>query len=405
MADADARTAVEISDIDYAACESPRVEQGDEPVTECPICLSTPAEAPAKTRCGHVFCAGCLVRAFPRETLVTGTCPLCRAQVSLYSTLDVSTGRPLRVPDVSTPVGCVFVQQGDPGVASYHFEAAAEGGGLGEAYISYESCPATWKLDDGSSPPARKPFTDARYDPASRTFTGTVTWAAPATFHGAARWEYEMVFSESFNVIQSGRLRAFDAAGSPLHQRRFPRDLIYWRQGATVASIVGQAYVQGERLGMASYHFEAAAEGGGLGEAYISYDGCPDTWTLDDGSRPPARKPFADARYDPATRTFTGTITWEPAFHGDGRWEYEMVFSENFESIESGEVRSFRVDGNAGAPHRFGRNPMRCLVYSRLAVPRAEMVALLKARAANNWLAGAADDDDDDLADGGDEQP
>ena len=46
------------------------------------------------------------------------------------------------------------------GAASYHFE---DGVGEGQCYISYESAPARWKLDDGSRPPARKYFESPMY--------------------------------------------------------------------------------------------------------------------------------------------------------------------------------------------------------------------------------------------------
>ena len=43
-------------------------------------------------------------------------------------------------------------------------EAARTRGG----YLSYAAAPADWRLDDGSAPPAKKPFQDARYDPETR---------------------------------------------------------------------------------------------------------------------------------------------------------------------------------------------------------------------------------------------
>lgn len=60
--------------------------------------------------------------------------------------------------------------------------------------------------------------------------------------------------------------------------------------------------------------------------AWISYEAAPEEWLLDDGSPPPARVPFRRPRYVAATRTFTGTVVWQPAsFHGDRRWECACV--------------------------------------------------------------------------------
>ena len=79
---------------------------------------------------------------------------------------------------------------------------------------------------------------------------------------------------------------------------------------------------------------------------YISYANAPTDWTLGDGSPPPDKKPFLNPTYDAATRTFTGNIEWAPStFGGDARWEYQMVFSEDFSSICGGGVRSFNPSG------------------------------------------------------------
>ena len=68
---------------------------------------------------------------------------------------------------------------------------------------------------------------------------------------------------------------------------------------------------------------------------------------MDDGSKPPANKYFEDCSYNEASRTFIGVIRWsEVTFGGDSRWEYRLVFSEDFQTIESGEVRSFDDQDN-----------------------------------------------------------
>ena len=125
--------------------------------------------------CGHL--AACAECADGLES-----CPLCRRAISLYSTVSVESALPLRVPAVATIFGSTYLQGGKPGVAAYHFDAEAD------CYISYEHAPPGWRLDDGSSPPAKKPFLNPKYDPATRTFTGTIEWSEATINGGDARW-------------------------------------------------------------------------------------------------------------------------------------------------------------------------------------------------------------------------
>lgn len=122
--------------------------------------------------------------------------------------------------------------------------------------------------------------------------------------------------------------------------------------------LYGKVYVQEEGRGFASYHFESPSR------CYISYAQAPADWTLSDGSRVPAEKQFDQAKYDPATRTFTGTISWTPlTFDGVSSWDYEMRFSQDLTRISGGRVLSrpsgekdafgrdlqYRLDAEAGA--------------------------------------------------------
>ena len=105
------------------------------------------------------------------------------------------------------------------------------------------------------------------------------------------------------------------------------------------------------RLGLASYHFRAADD------CYISYEDAPPSWRLDNGESPPAVKRFDSPSWDAATRTFTGVIDWsENTFHGDARWEYTIVFSEDFRHVSGGEVRAFDAAGEPKATHRYGHH-------------------------------------------------
>ena len=75
-------------------------------------------------------------------------------------------------------------------------------------------------------------------------------------------------------------------------------------QKPDVSTIFGSVYVQGQTVGLASYHFYTEQE------CYINYAAAPERWVLDDGSRLPARKAFTQHRFDAATRTFRGYIDW-----------------------------------------------------------------------------------------------
>jgi len=180
----------------------------------------------------------------------------------------------------------------------------------------------------------------------------------PVPFNGASRWEYEMVFADSFGFICAGQLKTFDASGNELKSEiKFREQLHYNRYRAPPSSIIGCAYVQGGRLGVASYHFpriEQSALGADDGP-YISYASPLPGWRLDDGNMPPERKPFVNPTYDAASRTFRGTIRWEPTtFGGDSVWEYEMVFADDFGVIDNGVVTAFGRDGKRKGAHRFG---------------------------------------------------
>mmetsp|Transcript_51752 Transcript_51752/g.123162 ORF Transcript_51752/g.123162 Transcript_51752/m.123162 type:complete len:322 (-) Transcript_51752:75-1040(-) len=139
--------------------------------------------------------------------------------------------------------GHTYVQWGEVGFASYHFEKN------GEAYISYESpfCNGFPSLDDGSPLPQRKWFTQPTFDEETRTFRGVINWD-PTSFKGAVCWEYEMLFSEDLSRIQAGHIRkippradsntvdAVPGIGeSPQIDAIFGRDLLYTRMQSEAA--------------------------------------------------------------------------------------------------------------------------------------------------------------------------
>ena len=103
-------------------------------------------------------------------------------------------------------------------------------------------------------------------------------------------------------------------------------------------TIFGSVYVQSFTLGLASYHFDSE------GDCYISYSSpkCSIWPTLDDGSRPPVKKPFENMNFDLESRTFKADIIWAPnSWQGEKKWKYQMEFSENFDTICGGFVQRY----------------------------------------------------------------
>lgn len=370
---------------------------------ECPICMGE-FVAPCRTTCGHLFCTDCLQASFPAETPSgTSRCPLCRSTISLYTTEAIDTGIALKQPKPFYG-HCVYLQAGKPGVASYHFDSPDD------CYISYVNAPEAWRTDDGSPLPTKKQFANAAYDPLTRTFTGTITWS-PTINNGDARWQYRMVFSESLNLILGGESKQFDADGTQRGTHSFPDELTYWRElrpavraDSADASPYGLTFIQGGRIGLASYHFIHEGEGG----SYISYEHAPEQWRLDDGSFPPARKHFKDPQYDSSTRTFTGQIEWAPtSFGGEARWEYTMIFSADMDAIVGGMVKAFKPDGSASRNHKFGTSTSSAfgalsrlfgdnvLVYERHDEAKAEMFSLLLARQNSRGAAAGANNENE----------
>ena len=115
----------------------------------------------------------------------------------------------------------------------------------------------------------------------------------------------------------------------------------------TIESPFGHSYIQGNTVGLASYHFDE-------GTPYISYEHAPDSWRLDNNQKPPIRKKFQDWSYDSITRSFRGNITWnEATFRGEVLWKYEFVFSRDFNQIESGSVTCYNAEREITAVQPF----------------------------------------------------
>lgn len=114
--------------------------------------------------------------------------------------------------------------------------------------------------------------------------------------------------------------------------------------------IIGQIFVQRSSVGLASFHFTRE-------ECYISYESKDAVRfpSLDDGSRPPARKFFEHCRYNPKSRTFFGEVSWAPTtWDSEVRREYEMVFADNFSAISGGYIRYFAQGDASMGEREFG---------------------------------------------------
>jgi hypothetical protein len=210
----------------------------------------------------------------------------------------------------------------------YHFDSPEC------CYINYFYAPDEWVLDDGSRLPERKMFEDCSFDASSRTFRASIRWS-DVPIGGCIRWDYCMVFSDDFRIIVGGQITSFDDAGVQKITDRYPQDLRYWLLTPPPSSLPGCTFMQGGLLGLASYHFPLDP----ADAAYISYEAAPPSWLLDNGQPPPRRKAFINTSFDQESRTFRGTIDWsESAFGGHVRWEYTMVFAEQFQSIVGGRV-------------------------------------------------------------------
>ncbi|CAK9058363.1 unnamed protein product [Durusdinium trenchii] len=316
---------------------------------ECPICLGN-VEDPCTAPCKHVYCRHCILQVLlssPPEW--AGSCPLCRTHISVYNLQ--KDGKLLMEPEVQSLWGCIFVQSGKIGLASYHFDS------LEDCYISYAAAPSSWRLDDGNPPPERKSWTEVSYDEETRTFRGLIEWD-PA-FHGTHKWVYRIEFSEDFAGIIGGEIISHSQEGTQIKPFLAPwifdweRHLSYLRWMPPPSTIFGSVYVQGVAYasvleGVASYHFESPED------CYISYANAPETWRLDDGSFPPRQKPFELVSYDEASRTFKGTVRWREGFDGATRWDYTIVFSEDLGHISGGKVQPYGSLGFPQPPQHYG---------------------------------------------------
>jgi len=282
-----------------------------------------------------------------------GSCPLCRADVSIY-TLKDAAGQPIAKADAHTIFGLAFTQWDRVGFASYHFDTKDS------CYISYANAEYDWVQDDGTPFPERKHFTDCSYDEDARTFKGAIEWNPPTD--GETRWEYEIVFSEDFTCIIGGHNVSKDVEGTvvdispfvpPWADAESPnacRSYIRWLEQSP--SIFGSAYVRGYAYasaleGAASFHFDAEDD------CYISYSNAPADWLLDDGSALPAKKVFSEARYDEATRILHAAVLWSPHFNGQARCEYQMLFSTDLSRIVGGTMQAYGADGSRKELLRF----------------------------------------------------
>jgi hypothetical protein len=108
------------------------------------------------------------------------------------------------------------------------------------------------------------------------------------------------------------------------------------------ATLWGNTFCQGFRVGLASYHFVGPPSS----SSYISYENpLTSQWPpLDDGSPIPSRVSFRAIEWDKTDRIFRGDICWQEDYgttwQGCRKWMYEMKFDSTYSFIVSGSVRT-----------------------------------------------------------------
>ena len=165
---------------------------------QCPVCLLK-FNHKCTTPCNHEFCKDCIIQSIQHSIRNRNrtVCPFCRTDIKVY---DIKiNGVPLIERQPKTIYGSIYVQGSEVGLASYHFESEED------CYISYSSqnCSMWPPLDDGSRPPAKKPFESMVFDLETRTFRADIVWA-PNSWFKIKKWKYLMEFSEDFDVICGG---------------------------------------------------------------------------------------------------------------------------------------------------------------------------------------------------------
>ena len=103
--------------------------------------------------------------------------------------------------------------------------------------------------------------------------------------------------------------------------------------------------------GVASYHFDSPDK------VWINWQKIP--MSIDSVSI--KKKYFEDAEFDTATRTFRGKLLFDrppdqPPFRGHSAWEYRMVFDEDYQKINDGELITRYRFGKAVDKQAYGEN-------------------------------------------------
>jgi len=71
---------------------------------------------------------------------------------------------------------------------------------------------------------------------------------------------------------------------------------------------------------------------------------------LEDGALPDPRVPFQDEMWNAVERTFIATVEWPVKNDGSNRWEFFVVFSEDFKNLY-GRIKVVG-DGTAANPDK-----------------------------------------------------
>ena len=157
------------------------------------------------------------------------------------------------------------------------------------------------------------------------------------------------IFSIIFIIIMTSCSKEVP---SELESRESPFSSIYLQCFPRVNTFISwfDPYYDGcDFEGYASYHFINEKE------VYINWEkSLPNTaWQYgfqNTSYDPKARiKYFQNTSFDPKTRTFKGSIVFEKrqnSLLNDSRWDYEMIFNEDYTTIIEGQVERNLDDGN-----------------------------------------------------------
>ena len=116
------------------------------------------------------------------------------------------------------------------------------------------------------------------------------------------------------------------------------------KESNTKTTFMGNVYVQTGGIGFASYHFNS------YDSVYIDYSDF-NINSLDNGNPFPNKKLFINKEFDESNGIFSGLINWSApensSVNNTSLWAYTMNFSNDYSTIESGNVIIYDTNGDS----------------------------------------------------------